>query len=121
MFGSGFSYITYTQFCGNYLFHSVTYYQNTFNIMDGRFGMNLSHGCVRLQIDNAKWIYDNIPSGTKVVHSKHFAISVKRFERPCFLSIQGGFKLAQASCQLLQPMAQTRHLFNNSITHNGVR
>ena len=29
--------------------------------------MNLSHGCVRLQIDNAKWIYDNIPSGTKVV------------------------------------------------------
>ncbi len=57
----------YTQFCGNYLFHSVTYYQNTFNIMDGRLGMNLSHGCVRLQIDNAKWIYDNIPSGTKVV------------------------------------------------------
>lgn len=67
VFGSGFSCYYYTQFCGNYLFHSVTYYQNTFNIMDGRLGMNLSHGCVRLQIDNAKWIYDNIPSGTKVV------------------------------------------------------
>lgn len=66
VFGSGFSYY-YTQSCGNYLFHSVTYYQNTFSIMDGRLGMNLSHGCVRLQIDNAKWIYDNIPSGTKVV------------------------------------------------------
>lgn len=67
VFGSGFSCYYYTQFCGNYLFHSVTYYQNTFNIMDGRLGMNLSHGCVHLQIDNAKWIYDNIPSGTKVV------------------------------------------------------
>lgn len=67
VFGSGFSCYYYTQFCGNYLFHSVTYYQNTFSIMDGRLGMNLSHGCVRLQIDNAKWIYDNIPSGTKVV------------------------------------------------------
>lgn len=67
VFGSGFSCYYYTQFYGNYLFHSVTYYQNTFNIMDGRLGMNLSHGCVRLQIDNAKWIYDNIPSGTKVV------------------------------------------------------
>ena len=67
VFGSGFSCYYYPQFCGNYLFHSVTYYQNTFSIMDGRLGMNLSHGCVRLQIDNAKWIYDNIPSGTKVV------------------------------------------------------
>lgn len=67
VFGSGFSCYYYTQFYGDYLFHSVTYYQNTFNIMDGRLGMNLSHGCVRLQIDNAKWIYDNIPSGTKVV------------------------------------------------------
>lgn len=67
VFGSGFSCYYYTQSCGNYLFHSVTYYQNTFNIMDGRLGVNLSHGCVRLQIDNAKWIYDNIPSGTKVV------------------------------------------------------
>ena len=33
--------------------------------MDGRVGIPLSHGCVRLQIDNAKWIYDNIPRGTK--------------------------------------------------------
>lgn len=35
--------------------------------MDGRLGMHLSHGCVRLQIDNAKWIYNNIPRGTTVV------------------------------------------------------
>ena len=35
--------------------------------MDGRVGMALSHGCVRLEIQNAKWIYDTIPSGSTVV------------------------------------------------------
>ena len=57
----------YTQFYGDYLIHSVEYYQNTFNILDGRLGQNLSHGCVRLPIDQAKWIYENIPNGTKLV------------------------------------------------------
>ena len=56
----------YTQFYGNYLFHSVLYNKDG-SLMDGRLGMGLSHGCVRLQIDNAKWIYDNIPRGSKVV------------------------------------------------------
>lgn len=66
-FGSGFTCYYYTQFYGNYLFHSVLYYQNSDRIMDGRLGINASHGCVRLDINNAKWIYDNIPRGTKVV------------------------------------------------------
>ena len=66
-FGNGFTCYYYTQFYGNYLYHSVLYYQDSFRVMDGRLGMHLSHGCVRLDIDNAKWIYDNIPYGTKVV------------------------------------------------------
>lgn len=66
-FGSGFSCYWWTQFYGDYLFHSVTYYQNTNVIMEGKLGVNISHGCVRLDINNAKWIYDNIPYGTKVV------------------------------------------------------
>lgn len=57
----------YTQFYGDYLIHSVEYYQNTFEVLDGRLGQNLSHGCVRLPIDQAKWIYDTIPYGTKLV------------------------------------------------------
>lgn len=57
----------YTQFYGDYLIHSVEYYQNTFDVLDGRLGQNLSHGCVRLPIEQAKWIYDNIPYGTKFV------------------------------------------------------
>lgn len=66
-FGSGFTCYYFTQFSGNYLFHSVLYYQNSNRVMDGRLGINASHGCVRLDINNAKWIYDNIPRGTKVV------------------------------------------------------
>ena len=58
-----------TQFSGNYLFHSVLYYQNSYpaDVMDGTLGAGVSHGCVRLEVSNARWIYDNIPRGTKVV------------------------------------------------------
>ena len=57
----------WTQFYGDYLFHSVLYNRYNGSLMDGRLGMGLSHGCVRLNINNAKWIYDTIPSGTTVV------------------------------------------------------
>ena len=58
----------YTQFKGNYLFHSIIYNLDG-SIRDGRLGMALSDGCIRLTKENAKWIYDNIPSETKVVIS----------------------------------------------------
>jgi len=58
----------YTQFKGNYLFHSIIYNLDG-SIRDGRLGMALSDGCIRLAKENAKWIWDNIPSGTKVVIS----------------------------------------------------
>lgn len=57
----------WTQFYGDYLFHSVLYNKYNGALNDGRLGMALSHGCVRLDINNAKWIYDVIPSGTTVV------------------------------------------------------
>ena len=58
----------YTQFYGNYLFHSVLYHQTSSPtwIMDGRLGIPLSHGCVRLDVWNAQWIYNNIPGNTRV-------------------------------------------------------
>ena len=66
-FGSGYTCWYYTQFYGNYLFHSVLYNPGSMtSIQDGRLGINASHGCVRLSLTNAKWIYDNIPRGTKV-------------------------------------------------------
>ncbi len=60
----------YSQFNGNYLIHSVLYYPGTYTIKEGRLGMHLSNGCVRLAIDNAKWVYDNVPYSTKVVTYK---------------------------------------------------
>ena len=43
------------------------YYQGTRTVKDGRLGQDVSEGCVRLAIKNAKWIYDYIPEGTRVV------------------------------------------------------
>ena len=69
-FGGG-SYTCYywTQFYGAWLFHSVLYNAGTYTIQDGRLGMRISHGCVRLAIEDAKYIHDTIPTGTTVVVS----------------------------------------------------
>lgn len=67
VFGRGYSCYYYTQFYGDYLFHTIKYDQGTFNVQDGRLGEHVSEGCVRLSFENAKWIWDNIPTGTKVV------------------------------------------------------
>lgn len=55
----------YTQISGNYLFHSILYDKNG-NVVDSRLGENISHGCIRLATSNAKYLYDNIPSGTAI-------------------------------------------------------
>lgn len=56
----------YTQISGNYLFHTVLLNRNSGKIVDGRLGQKLSHGCIRLAIENAKYIFDNIPTGTTI-------------------------------------------------------
>lgn len=66
---------SYGQYCTRifkgYLFHSVWYYQQTKNsqsyIQYNKLGTTASHGCVRLTVGDAKWIYDNCPTGTTVV------------------------------------------------------
>ncbi len=51
-------------------FHSVVY--NTVNTMDlsvssyKNLGKRASHGCIRLTVADAKWIYDNVGEGTVV-------------------------------------------------------
>lgn len=55
----------YTRFYGNYLFHTVLL-DNNGNIVDGTLGRPVSHGCIRLAIEDAKYIYDNVPLGTFV-------------------------------------------------------
>ncbi|MDQ6600921.1 L,D-transpeptidase [Bacillus salipaludis] len=54
---------------GEYLFHSVAMDENG-NVITNeakKLGHEASHGCVRLAIPDAKWIYDNIKYNTKVV------------------------------------------------------
>lgn len=56
----------WVRFNGPYLFHSLEMDENK-NVKDTRLGTPLSHGCVRLNIDEAKWIHDAIPAGSTVV------------------------------------------------------
>lgn len=66
----------YGQYCsriyGGVLFHSVWYTgvnnPATLSVSSyNKLGTTASHGCVRLTVAGAKWIYDNIPSGTPVI------------------------------------------------------
>ena len=53
---------------GGILFHSITF--NSHKGHSGSvssLGRKASHGCIRLSIEDAKWIYDNCPMGTTVV------------------------------------------------------
>lgn len=55
----------FTQISGNYLFHSILYDKNG-DVVDSTLGASISHGCIRLALENAKYIYDNIPSSTSI-------------------------------------------------------
>lgn len=60
------TYVKYfTQISGNYLFHSVPY-NEIGEIIDGRLGEAVSHGCIRLTLEDAKYIYDIIPARTGI-------------------------------------------------------
>ncbi|MFY9273327.1 MAG: L,D-transpeptidase family protein [Thermacetogeniaceae bacterium] len=53
---------------GIYLFHSVPMDRNKNIIQEeaDKLGSPASHGCIRMRVEHAKWIYDNIPEGTPV-------------------------------------------------------
>lgn len=65
---------SYGQYCtrihGGILFHSVWYYQKDkttqSTVQFNKLGQTASHGCVRLSVADAKWIYDHCALGTKV-------------------------------------------------------
>ncbi len=59
----------WTRFCDSFLFHSILYDRDTYNesVYGNALGEELSHGCVRMRAENARWIYENIPDGTRVL------------------------------------------------------
>ena len=54
---------------GLYLFHSSPYVSGPEPLVctDPRLGVAASHGCVRMALEDAKWMYDTLPLRTKVV------------------------------------------------------
>ena len=59
----------WTRFCDDFLFHSQLYENNSFVLTreNNALGKALSHGCVRMRYQDAKWIYYHVPDGSKVI------------------------------------------------------
>lgn len=59
------------RFHGKILFHSVPYIEASPDTLEweefNKLGENASLGCVRLSVEDAKWIYDNCKRGTTVI------------------------------------------------------
>lgn len=59
-----------SQFKGDYLIHSVCYREKDPSTLMteeyNQLGTSVSRGCVRLQVGDAKWVFDNCPAGTRV-------------------------------------------------------
>ncbi len=57
----------WVQFMGDYLFHSLPFDETQSTILDYTLGTPSSHGCIRLNVEDAKWFYDNIDNDTKII------------------------------------------------------
>lgn len=64
-YGQGGKY--YVQFMGNYLFHSIPFDSDKTTISDPTLGVPASHGCIRLSVEDSKWLYDNVKNGSKII------------------------------------------------------
>lgn len=63
----GYSVWYATGFIGtSYLLHSVVCYRGTKRVSDGRLGKAISHGCVRMSMGSALWMYRTVPRGSTV-------------------------------------------------------
>ena len=60
------------RFYKKYFFHSVPFDKNGEMIIEEyeKLGSPVSHGCIRLKLEEAKWLYDKLPSGVKVIINK---------------------------------------------------
>ena len=67
-FGSDTYRVKYaTRIRGSYYYHSILFNAEGTEIINVVLGMSLSHGCVRLAVENAKWIYENVLDKTTII------------------------------------------------------
>lgn len=73
-----------TRYSGPYMFHSVTYDRlgNHYSLQAAEYrklGKAASHGCIRLQVEDAKWIYNHAHQSTTTIRDK---FSKGPFQKP---------------------------------------
>ena len=67
-FGSDTYRVKYaTRIRGSYYYHSILFNAEGTKIINDVLGMALSHGCIRLAVENAKWIYENVLDKTTLI------------------------------------------------------
>ena len=73
-----------TKITGNILFHSVPYTKQNPSTLEyweyDKLGTAASLGCVRLKVEDSKWIYENCPNGTQVEF--YSSSDIGPFEKP---------------------------------------
>ena len=52
---------------GDYLYHSVLLTPEGNELADGRLGERISHGCIRLSVEDSRYLYSTVPDGTAVL------------------------------------------------------
>ena len=50
-----------------YAFHSRLYYPGTYELKEPGIGYPISHGCVRMYLEDVQWMWDTLPLNTTVV------------------------------------------------------
>lgn len=72
-----------TQIVGSILFHSVPYLERNNHTLEyweyDKLGRKASAGCIRMTTRDAKWLFDNIPTGTQV---EFYSDSSQAYRRP---------------------------------------
>lgn len=90
----------WTRINSSIAFHSVIY--NTVSVMDmkvssyNNLGKRASHGCIRLTVADAKWIYDNCGAGTVVTIDEHL---------PADPELRASLKLPKLNTKTMTPYA----------------
>lgn len=73
-----------TRIVDHILFHSVPYYEQSKDTLEweeyNKLGQAASLGCIRMTVEDAKWIYDNCPKGTTV--TIYESDKTEPFEKP---------------------------------------